>query len=119
MTSLADKVALVKELDAKRTQGEWWQHEANQMYVTSSSRSIIPYATTYNDNGSDTYAFIAHAPQMAALITQLWDENQKQREVLGLARVSLNKAKRAINGREHTGFIDTALTAIDNVMKGE
>jgi hypothetical protein len=202
MTSLSDKVARVKELDAKRTQGEWIiEHDENCGDVTLWAGSAIEeresgmydaageiklYEAVYREceNDGEMLAnadFIAHAPQMAALITQLWDENQamqaeineqcriigaggerelRLRAVLEMAREGLNwadafatgilntkdlgqsdsrfagevlaksvKALGMLNatldaplsaGRRPKGEATTdAITAIDNVMKGE
>jgi len=124
MTSLADKVARVKELDAKRTQG----------VITTDRDKQRPLITTPYDGHHcftpDDVAYYNHAPQMAALITQLWDELEhlkalkmtadavmeyevikKQREALKLAREALLENNPRISATQ----ID-ALTAIDNVM---
>jgi len=122
--ALADKVALVKELDAKRTQGEW-----RSRADVGSRASIIPLGSSYEiarvkvllhngDNAMADAAFIAHAPQMAALITQLWDENQKQSEVLAQAKIDLEAIEILARVGNNTMIIEkTAKSAIDNVMK--
>ncbi len=87
MTSLSDKVARVKELDAKRTQG----------VITTDRDKQRPLITTPYDGHHcltpDDVAYYNHAPQMAALIAQLWDEREQQRavmvevsELIGLAK---------------------------------
>ncbi len=125
MTSLSDKVARVKELDAKRTQGEWHNTAGNIWFADvgynvygepEQFQSLIATTAEPNDD------FIAHAPQMAALIAQLWDENQKQREALGTAREALKSVLGAAmfdRPEIHRRIGKEALTAIDNVMKGE
>lgn len=96
MTSLADKVARVKEL------------QANCFPDGIKDAQAIGYAI---------FMFKQEADNMATLITQLWDENQKQREVLGMAREALNWAVKH-DSYDHD-IPRKALTAIDNVMKGE
>lgn len=95
MTSLSDKVARVKELDAKRLYAAQ-EAEANANYDC---------AEICREQAAEaTFQFQQHSVQMAALITQLWDEleiahmirdewkaehdkvcaeNQKQREHIG------------------------------------
>lgn len=96
MTSLSDKVARVKELHAA---------------VGYNSKDFSPCAEI---------RFFQHGEQMAALINELWDENQKQREVLGMAREDLDYLLRIVDEKKEA-FRDewATLTAIDNVMKGE
>lgn len=58
--------------------------------------------------------------ELVGIIRQLWDENQKQREVLGMARDALVIAPLESTGGDYLEMREQTLTAIDNVSeKGE
>lgn len=116
MTSLSDKVARVKELDAKRTQGEWQLYELIARAYEVCIKDKYAFGGVCVPHRESDAAFIAHAPQMAALINELWDENQKQREVLVMAREAI-KGVTAFASAEAYQNGANAVTAVDNVMK--
>jgi len=101
---LAEEVARVKELDAKRTQGEWLpvQDERHRMqwnWFVGINSSANEVCSLFHDGDADggcakhNAAFIAHAPQMASLIAQLWEE-------LGRARIDSDVWQSASNARD-------------------
>lgn len=82
----AERLARLNELDAKRTQGEWRSRE--RWVGTPNHMSFIAECRDQNGNWTRepmplaNADFIAHAPQMAALIAQLWDEREQITEAL-------------------------------------
>ncbi len=114
MTSLSDKVARVKEL------------QANCYPDGIKDAQALGYAI---------FMFKQEADNMAALISQLWDELEhlkalkmtadavmeyevikKQREVLVMAREALIYVEANYDGMNKADVPMKALTAIDNVM---
>jgi len=87
---LKESVAKVAELDAKRTQGEWVaeQDDRDDMqwnWTVEINHTTLTVCSLFHSDGPDwpnggvavpNAAFIAHAPQMASLIAQLWQERQ-------------------------------------------
>jgi len=105
---LKESVAKVAELDAKRTQVEWVaeQDDRDDMqwnWTVEINHTTLTVCSLFHSDGPDwpnggvavpNAAFIAHAPQMASLIAQLWQEREKQREVMQKALEALETAKR-------------------------
>lgn len=147
---LNEAVKLIAELDAKRTQGEWTHSnqngEAPHCFIAqvwdAHGNNLAEISPSCGETiASNTAAFIAAAPlmaatvaQQAAIIEQQLEEIatlrdivfepccateatiQAQREALNLARDRLYQARDFMPEGEVI-FIDAALTAIDNVKK--
>jgi hypothetical protein len=104
---LAADIERVMELDAKRTPGEWsWENPNKRSYgdawVNCDAAEKIAVCGDISmkiDWGycgraepelvEDNAAFIATAPQMAAIIAQLWAEREQQRAVMVQAKEAL------------------------------
>lgn len=92
MTSLSEQVARVKELDAKRTQGAWevTGYEIHNGIEHGEIVADLEFANTPEMNKANC-SFIASAPQMAALVAQLWDEREQNRTVMEQALEALER----------------------------
>lgn len=91
---LAEAVARVKELDAKRTQGEWfWSARTLRSDIRDADGDVeethdILWKDMCGIGASEANAeFLLSAPQMASIIAQQDAIIQQQRDVMRMARV--------------------------------
>lgn len=129
-TNLEAQVKRIAELDAKRTQGEWviasdsganvWT-EIENTHIANCMLEVSPNTAWCNA------AFIAAAPQMAAIIRDLWGEREQQREVIRMAREALRVAVPYVAGsykdnlriprdKENYDAANKALAALDAAL---
>lgn len=86
---LAEAVAKIAELDAKRTQGEWKANESNgtgDLFISASDGTYIAEIGAPEEICVEyDHAFIAQAPLMAKVIRQLWEEREQREKQLRTA----------------------------------
>lgn len=97
-TELADAVAKIAALDAKRTQGEitpeWFVGKDGAILAVGDDANWLVAECRFSDSEGNA-PFIATAPLMAQVIRQLWAEREANRAVMEQARDGLESIRDA------------------------
>ena len=100
MTDLTQQIARLEKLDAERTPRFWMQELVKYHQIRDFGGALIAQTLLPRGDGRVDKAnaeFIAAAPEMMAVIHDLWPRYQEQQRLLGLAVEGLELAKPLID----------------------